>query len=288
MTDMRTHDFAGFAIQRAAASFIVLLLLAAVAALRPDASLASNARATRNTIAGSDVTGTVSVTVSPSALSFGGQAVGTKSGPQSVNLMESGPFQMTAPPSLGGPNPGDFVLQGGACSISDLVSTTACSFAVAFAPTAGGLRHATLSFSDNAPDSPQTVALSGVALGPGYWLVASDGGVFGFGDAGFFGSTGGIALNRPIVAAAASPTGKGYWLIASDGGVFGLGDAGFFGSTGGMALNRPIVAAAASPTGKGYWLIASDGGVFGFGDAGFFGSTGGIALNRPIVSVAGV
>ena len=32
---------------------------------------------------------------------------------------------------------------------------------------------------------------------PGYWLVASDGGIFAFGDAGFYGSTGGIALNQP-------------------------------------------------------------------------------------------
>jgi hypothetical protein len=36
--------------------------------------------------------------------------------------------------------------------------------------------------------------------GGGYWLVASDGGIFPFGDAGGFGSTGGIQLNQPIVA----------------------------------------------------------------------------------------
>ena len=38
--------------------------------------------------------------------------------------------------------------------------------------------------------------------GAGYWLVASDGGVFSFGDAGFEGSTGGLTLNRPIVGMA--------------------------------------------------------------------------------------
>ena len=38
----------------------------------------------------------------------------------------------------------------------------------------------------------------------GYWLAASDGGVFAFGDARFHGSTGGMALNRPIVGMAAS------------------------------------------------------------------------------------
>ncbi len=80
--------------------------------------------------------------------------------------------------------------------------------------------------------------------GKGYWLVASDGGIFAFGNAGFFGSTGAIRLNRPIVGMAATPTGKGYWLVASDGGIFAFGDAGFFGSTGAIALNRPIVGMA--------------------------------------------
>jgi hypothetical protein len=44
--------------------------------------------------------------------------------------------------------------------------------------------------------------------GAGYWLVASDGGVFTFGDAGFFGSTGATVLNRPVVGAA-GPAGAG-------------------------------------------------------------------------------
>ena len=34
----------------------------------------------------------------------------------------------------------------------------------------------------------------------GYRLVAADGGIFGFGDAGFFGSIGSASLNKPIVA----------------------------------------------------------------------------------------
>ena len=37
------------------------------------------------------------------------------------------------------------------------------------------------------------------ASGLGYWLVASDGGIFTYGDAGFFGSAGSLALNAPIV-----------------------------------------------------------------------------------------
>jgi hypothetical protein len=42
------------------------------------------------------------------------------------------------------------------------------------------------------------------ASGGGYWLVASDGGIFPFGDAAGLGSTGGIHLNQPIVGMAAA------------------------------------------------------------------------------------
>jgi len=120
----------------------------------------------------------------------------------------------------------------------------------------------------------------------GYRLVASDGGIFSFGDAAFYGSTGAMALNKPIVGMAATPDGKGYWLVASDGGIFSFGDAAFYGSTGAMALNKPIVGMAATTDGHGYWLVGSDGGIFSFGDAAFFGSTGGMNLNEPIVGVS--
>jgi subtilase family serine protease len=123
---------------------------------------------------------------------------------------------------------------------------------------------------------------------PGYWLVASDGGIFSFGHAGFYGSTGALTLNRPIVGMAQTPDGGGYWLVASDGGIFSFGDAGFHGSTGALRLNRPIVGMAATPDGGGYWLVASDGGIFSFGDAGFHGSAGALSLNKPIVGMAAV
>jgi N-acetylmuramoyl-L-alanine amidase len=129
------------------------------------------------------------------------------------------------------------------------------------------------------------VASSDDPVTGGYWLVASDGGVFNFG-APFYGSAGALTLSKPIVGMAATPGGGGYWLVASDGGVFSYGDARFFGSTGAIALNRPVVGMAATPDGGGYWLVASDGGVFSFGDARFFGSTGAIALNRPVVGMA--
>ncbi|HWD56234.1 MAG TPA: hypothetical protein VG346_13995 [Acidimicrobiales bacterium] len=121
---------------------------------------------------------------------------------------------------------------------------------------------------------------------PAYWLVASDGGIFAFGGAPFYGSTGAMALTRPVVGIASTPGGGGYWEVASDGGIFAYGNAPFEGSTGNIALNRPVVGMASTRDGGGYWLVASDGGIFSFGDAQFYGSTGNMHLNQPVVAMA--
>jgi glycosyl hydrolase family 16 len=134
--------------------------------------------------------------------------------------------------------------------------------------------------------SHAAASTNGSTSGSGLWTVAADGGIFNYGSAGFFGSTGGLKLNKPVVAMAATPDGNGYWLAASDGGIFSFGDAGFYGSTGTMRLNKPVVALAATPDGAGYWLVASDGGIFSFGDAHFYGSTGGMRLNKSVVAMA--
>jgi hypothetical protein len=83
----------------------------------------------------------------------------------------------------------------------------------------------------------------GMAANPagGYWLVASDGGVFSFG-APFYGSTGNLALTKPVVGIRPLPGGGGYWLVGADGGVFTFGGANFHGSTANDLLNAPVVA----------------------------------------------
>jgi hypothetical protein len=130
---------------------------------------------------------------------------------------------------------------------------------------------------------------TGIASSPtgsGFFVTASNGGVWGCGDAVPFGGLTTQRLNAPVIGIAASPDGKGYWLIAGDGGVFSFGDAQFYGSMGGARLNAPVIGIAATPDGKGYWLAALDGGVFSFGDAQFYGSTGGARLNAPMVGIA--
>ncbi len=121
----------------------------------------------------------------------------------------------------------------------------------------------------------------------GYYLVGSDGGIFAFGGAQFYGSTGNLKLQRPVVGITVTVNEGGYWMVASDGGIFSFGDAGFYGSipglglapagtVGGKHLNAPIAGMVPSSDGGGYFMVASDGGIFAFGDAAFEGSCPGI------------
>ena len=92
--------------------------------------------------------------------------------------------------------------------------------------------------------------------GRGYWLVASDGGIFASATPG---STGPWAADRspsPSSAMASGPDDHGYWLVASDGGVFSFGDVVFHGSMGGRHLAAPIVSIETIPGAGGYWEIA--------------------------------
>ena len=167
--------------------------------------------------------------------------------------------------------------------------TLGANGSISYVPTAGysGPDSFTYRANDGTVNSnTATVSLTVSAPVQGYWMVASDGGIFAFGGAGFFGSKGGQPLDKPIVGMSPTPSGNGYWLVASDGGIFSFGDALFYGSKGGQPLDKPIVGMASSPSGHGYWLVASDGGIFNYGDALFYGSKGGQPLTSPIVGMS--
>jgi hypothetical protein len=175
----------------------------------------------------------------------------------------------------------------GGTPATNVTVNAACTIVTVDAPPGTGTVPVVITTSGGSATSPVDYTYTP----PGYWETASDGGVFAFGGAKFYGSTGNIKLNMPIVAMADTPDHKGYWLFAKDGGVFAFGDAPFLGSVPGVLnpgqfLNGPIVAAEATPDGKGYRMFASDGGVFDFGDAQFTGSLPGIGVtpNKPVVA----
>jgi N-acetylmuramoyl-L-alanine amidase len=163
---------------------------------------------------------------------------------------------------------------------------TALHARTATAAPSGRTTHAARTVSAPAAhviDAPVVDVSTDTASG-GYWIVASDGEVFGF-NAPYQGSAGGLALASPVVGMAPTPDDAGYWLAASDGGVFAYGDARFAGSMGAVHLNRPVVGMAVDTATGGYWLVAADGGVFAFG-APYEGSTGAMRLNAPVVGMA--
>src|SRR5258708_576887 len=128
--------------------------------------------------------------------------------------------------------------------------------------------------------SPVTAAV-GFEVTPdcrGYWIAASDGGIFPFGGATGYRSAVAIQLNKPIVDMESTPDGGGYWLGVRGAGVFPFGNATGYGRTRPLQLDQPIVGREETPhrrgdrvgsaRGGGLWGGGGGGGVFPFGEGG--------------------
>ena len=86
-------------------------------------------------------------------------------------------------------------------------------------PTAASSVSATPATTAPWAPRPSTEPIVGMSVDPatgGYWLVAADGGIFSF-DAPFFGSTGALRLNKPIVGMEALANGRATasWLLTA-------------------------------------------------------------------------
>ena len=130
------------------------------------------------------------------------------------------------------------------------------------------------------------VAIAPRRDGTGYWTTDAAGNVAHFGTAGSHGGHPSLRAGEVVSTISATPSGNGYWLFTNRGRAFAYGDAKFLGDMSGATLNGPIIASVATPTGNGYFMVGSDGGVFSFGDARFHGSTCNLHLNKPIVGIS--
>lgn len=97
------------------------------------------------------------VTLSPATLTFSSQGVGSTSAAQTITLTNSGNSPLTITGiAVSGP-----FAQKNTCTANAIAPTATCAISVTFSPTAGGALTGTLTLSDNASNSPQTVSLSG-------------------------------------------------------------------------------------------------------------------------------
>lgn len=94
----------------------------------------------------------------------------------------------------------------------------------------------------------------------GYVVVGTDGGVFTYDNAPFYGSVPGLGIQARIISGAWTMTGLGYWLLSSDGGVFSFGDAPY---QGGFNVFSKTVRGNRKPIGmvakgNGYRIVVLD------------------------------
>jgi 6-phosphogluconolactonase (cycloisomerase 2 family) len=101
------------------------------------------------------------VTLAPATVSFGTITQGATSGPQKITVTNAGtaPLHLSSV-LLGGANHIEFSMTNGCTSATYPVNAT-CTIALTFAPLATGQRTATLTIKDDAPNSPQTIAVDG-------------------------------------------------------------------------------------------------------------------------------
>ena len=110
--------------------------------------------------------GTPIVSLSATKLAFLKTPIGQTSPAKSITLTNTGNATLNISSTT---ISGDFIIQNNTCGAQVLAGAN-CKVTMAFKPTAKGARHGTLTFNDNASNSPQTVALSGtgesIALSP--------------------------------------------------------------------------------------------------------------------------
>jgi hypothetical protein len=159
-------------VRHAQKGFLVLVALSAMAL---PAAAASSGGGGSGSGGGGGTTAAPAVAFAPTSLTFGARAIGTTSAPQSITITNTGSaglFVNSA--ATRGANPLDFTQVDDGCSGLTLAPGTSCSVAITFSPTASGARSATFILTDNAPNSPQTVPITGTGIGQNPALAIDD------------------------------------------------------------------------------------------------------------------
>jgi large repetitive protein len=110
------------------------------------------------------------VSITPTSIAFAGQQVGTISSTRTYRVTNEGSADLvTSGAAPTGRNPSDYRTVTN-CGKAPVAPGGTCTVSVRFGPTFTGLRTATAALYDNAPLTPQTVALTGYGGGPDTWI----------------------------------------------------------------------------------------------------------------------
>ena len=102
--------------------------------------------------------------LSPASVSFGNQGINTTSAVKKITLTSKGTTPlMNLSIAITGANAADFIIETNNCAATLNVGSK-CSISVTFTPTLLAAESATLQVSDNAANSPQTVAFTGTGV----------------------------------------------------------------------------------------------------------------------------
>ena len=101
------------------------------------------------------------IVIAPTTLPFGDEGVGTTSTAQTLTVSNTGSTAVTFTSIA---MTGDFAGATLAQCPSIAAGAAACTFHITFTPTATGARPGTITFTDNATGSPQTVTLTGTGV----------------------------------------------------------------------------------------------------------------------------
>ena len=114
--------------------------------------------------AGTGATGPA-FSASPSPLAFGNQTQDTTSAARTLTVTNTGTSDLTITTvTAGGNNKSDFIVGTDTCSAATVAAGKTCTVSIEFAPVTTAAESGTLTFADNASNSPQVVSLTGTGV----------------------------------------------------------------------------------------------------------------------------
>jgi len=126
-------------------------------------------------LSGTELPATPAIVFSPTSLTFNSENVGSPTAAQPITVTNTGSAPLAiSSVSIVGPNGADFP-ETNTCPMTPATMAVngVCTISVKFQPTATGPRSASVSVSDNAAGSPQTVGLTGTGTAAGVTLTPS-------------------------------------------------------------------------------------------------------------------